>query len=104
APIQLAMRLLIPEGSRLLDLAEVRALVGPFDETALAYRWRHADPSLDALCDSMLGLIRREEQRKASRAEIFAKIWERAQDRPLARDFHLVSRSAVPYLTEPWYC
>src|SRR5580692_2103156 len=31
APIQLAIRLLIPAGSRLLDLPEVRAMIAPFD-------------------------------------------------------------------------
>src|SRR6202023_3051090 len=31
APIQLAIRLLIPAGSRLLELPDVRAMVGPFD-------------------------------------------------------------------------
>ena len=41
APIQLAIRLLIPAGSRLLELAEVREMVGPFDPTALVYPWQH---------------------------------------------------------------
>ena len=35
APIQLAIRLLIPEGSLLLELPEVRAMVEPFDARAL---------------------------------------------------------------------
>ena len=39
APIQLAIRLLIPEGSRLLELEEVRRLVGAFDP-------EHADVSM----------------------------------------------------------
>src|SRR5260221_7437725 len=50
SPIQLAMRLLIPAGSRLLDLEEIREMVGPFDPSALTYPWRHGDPSLDRLC------------------------------------------------------
>ena len=44
APIQLAIRLLIPAGSRLLELPEVRDLVEGFDEVLLSYRWRHHDP------------------------------------------------------------
>src|SRR5262249_43524698 len=43
APIQLAIRLLIPGGSRLLELAEVRKKIGGFDPAALSYRWRHED-------------------------------------------------------------
>jgi radical SAM superfamily enzyme YgiQ (UPF0313 family) len=42
APIQLAIRLLIPAGSRLLELDEIRRGVGDFDEAALVYPWRHA--------------------------------------------------------------
>ena len=49
APIQLAIRLLIPEGSRLLELDEVRPLIGPFDPKTLTYRWAHPDPRVDAL-------------------------------------------------------
>ncbi|MGB2619609.1 MAG: CUAEP/CCAEP-tail radical SAM protein, partial [Candidatus Acidiferrales bacterium] len=37
APIQLAIRLLIPTGSRLLELPEVLEMIGPFDEEALLY-------------------------------------------------------------------
>ena len=37
APIQYAIRLLIPAGSKVLELAEVRHLVGPFDEARLCY-------------------------------------------------------------------
>jgi hypothetical protein len=49
APVQLAIRLLIPPGSRLLELSEVRALVGPLDEAALVYPWSNPDPEVDTL-------------------------------------------------------
>src|ERR1019366_6135018 len=48
-PIQLAIRLLIPEGSLLLELPEIRKLVGLFDPRALYYPWHNPDPALDAL-------------------------------------------------------
>jgi len=98
SPIQLAIRLLIPAGSRLLDLEDIRSIAGPFDRAALSYPWRHADPSLDELCRDLQALIRR----KGSRAELFGRIWERAYGGP--PDFHLASRATVPYLNEPWYC
>jgi radical SAM superfamily enzyme YgiQ (UPF0313 family) len=104
APIQLAIRLLIPAGSRLLDLQEVRELVGPFDERALSYPWRHSDPALDGLCSSIQELIKREERRNASRREIFAKIWQLAYERAMPEEFDLMPRATVPYLNEPWYC
>lgn len=104
APIQLAIRLLIPAGSRLLELQEIRDIIGPFDERALSYLWRHDDPALDALCAALQALIKSEERQKSTRTEIFAKIWELTHDRALTPDFHLVARAAIPYLTEPWYC
>src|SRR6266852_4060405 len=104
APIQLAIRLLIPAGSRLLELPEMREKLGEFDSSALSYQWRHDDPSVDRLCSEIQVLIQTEEQRKSSRSAIFARIWELAHDRPLPAGFHLGSSGAVPYLSEPWYC
>ena len=98
SPIQLAIRLLIPAGSRLLDLPDIREIIGPFDRHALSYVWRHSDPTIDQLCKNLQTLIRR----KATRTEIFQGIWELAHgSRP---DFHLASRATIPYLNEPWYC
>jgi hypothetical protein len=103
APIQLAIRLLIPEGSLLMELAEVRALTELFDPKALTYPWRNPDPSVDGLCAGIQTLIKREEKRRTSRAELFRQIWDLAQagefpERPMA------DRATIPYLTEPWYC
>jgi radical SAM superfamily enzyme YgiQ (UPF0313 family) len=104
APIQLAIRLLIPAGSRLLELPEVLEKIGPFDESKLSYQWRNDDPSLDRLCQQIQLLIQAEEKRGATRAEIFGKIWTLAHDRPRPMDFHLAARATIPYLNEPWYC
>ncbi len=102
APIQLAIRLLIPAGSRLLELGEIRNLIGPFDPGALSYSWRHADPSMDRLCRSLQTMIRREERLGRGRTHLFSLIWEAAHG--ALPDFTLVSRAAIPYLNEPWYC
>jgi radical SAM superfamily enzyme YgiQ (UPF0313 family) len=103
APIQLAIRLLIPEGSLLLELPEVRTLIGLFDPRALYYPWRNADPVLDTLCSRIQETIKREEKRRAPRAEIFRQIWDLAQTGEFP-DLPLASRATIPYLTEPWYC
>ena len=57
APIQLAIRLLVPEGSRLLELPELRAHLGAFDPATLAYPWTHADPRVDALHRDVTALV-----------------------------------------------
>jgi radical SAM superfamily enzyme YgiQ (UPF0313 family) len=110
APIQLAIRLLIPTGSRLLELPDIRALVAPFDEAALVYPWRNPDPCVDELCVDLQDLVVRAEKQKLSRREIFARVWERAHEEaestmpPVPDSKDRVARAAIPYLTEPWYC
>jgi hypothetical protein len=113
APIQLGIRLLIPAGSRLLELAEVRELVGPFDPAALVYPWRHPDPRVDALCEEVQELVRAGEKLNRPRARIFARIWDAASAAAGAAGVAayarwpepaLVARAAIPYLNEPWYC
>ena len=109
APIQLAIRLLIPEGSRLLELAEVRALVEPFDDGLLVYPWKHRDPDVDRLQREAQTLIQEGLRRRENRRRIFARVWELA-GRALGRDpgriptGRRVGRAPVPFLTEPWYC
>ena len=105
APIQLAIRLLIPEGSRLLELEEVRRLVGAFDPGTLTYRWSHPDPRVDRLHErvaSMVGMSPASD-RKALFDEIWAFAYQSAGlGRPAPRPVR--DRATVPYLNEPWYC
>ena len=110
APIQLAIRLLLPAGSRLLDLPEVRRRVGPFDESALVYPWANDDPRVDGLCRTVQQLVEEGEKRGDSRRDIFGRIWALAHEAagfdatalPDASD--RLARAAIPYLTEPWFC
>src|ERR1700733_4162067 len=111
APIQLAIRLLIPAGSRLLDLAEVRDNVEPFDAAALVYPWNHSDPRVDALAAEVSAIVEREEKLRRNRAEIFTQIWNTAarfcDDAPQIPDalrYPNIARSAIPHMNEPWYC
>ena len=100
APIQLALRLLIPRGSRMLELADVQAVVAGFDEPALLYRWKHPDPSVDLLAEEALKLA----AQKGSRREIFRLMWNLAADTQLPENFDLMPRATIPYMDEPWYC
>ncbi|MEZ5352268.1 MAG: CUAEP/CCAEP-tail radical SAM protein [Bryobacteraceae bacterium] len=100
APIQLALRLLIPNGSPLLDLDSIQAVVERFDPASLTWRWRHADPTVDRLSEALLALVAAQE--KQPREATFGAIWKLAHGTP--PDFHLPARASIPYLTEPWYC
>jgi radical SAM superfamily enzyme YgiQ (UPF0313 family) len=110
SPIQAAIRLLIPPGSRLLELPEVQARLEGLDEAKLSYTWRSADPAVDALQQDLEYLVQSCAAQNVPRREVFRRIWERAYQEvgeaagnvPLP-DLPPASRF-VPYLTEPWYC
>ncbi len=104
APIQLAIRLLLPEGSLLLQLPEVRAMVQPFDAKSLCYPWRNPDSGVDALSTAVRETIQREERLHTPRLAIFRKIWDLAQAGEWPLETPRESRATIPYLTEPWYC
>ena len=78
SPIQLAMRLLIPAGSKLLDLPDIHEVISGFDEVALTYRWLHPDVRVDRLCDDAIQLVQSGEAEGASRQEIFSRLWAAA--------------------------
>jgi radical SAM superfamily enzyme YgiQ (UPF0313 family) len=109
APIQLAIRLLIPAGSRLLELEEVRHLVAPFDSAALVYPWRNPDPRVDALQEELEQIVAAQESHKQPRQAIFERIWKAAHEAARVNSelsaLHLLPpRATIPYLSEPWYC
>ena len=118
-PIQLAIRLLIPAGSRLLELPEVKTLIGPFDSSALVFPWTHADWRMDALAREISQIVQRGDGLKLSRTEIFSHIRRAVQVSsgdlapvaagarhavPLQMNSAAVKSAPVPYLDEPWYC
>lgn len=100
SPVQLALRLLIPSGSRLLELEDIRAALQGFDAPALLHRWKHSDPSIDSLAAAALRMA----GRKGSRTDIFKDIWELAHQARLPDEYDLMPRATIPYLDEPWYC
>ncbi len=109
APIQYAIRLLIPAGSRLLELEEVQVLVEEFDRKQLAYPWTHPDPRVDNLFDEVMAHVQQGQERGHGRAQIFTHIWEtthRAVGTPAAELLPLVNgpQKNIPHLSEPWYC
>lgn len=101
APVQFSIRLLVTAGSKLLELDDVRKLVGPFDPSALVYPWRHPDLRIDELCDELQGIVASSEKLKRTRTETFCKMWSavNSASRPA-----IPVRATVPYLNEPWYC
>ena len=106
AAIQLAIRLLIPQGSRMLELKDVRSVTREFDPRSLTYPWTHPDPAVDALQSELTQMIGG--RLSLNRADLFGKVWDiahaRANSPAIRRQPTLVARAAIPYLNEPWYC
>jgi len=108
APVQLGIRLLIPEGSRMLELEEIRRVIGPFDAESLAYPWKNADPRLDALSETVQEIAADGERQKESRLATFERIWKAAHAAAGITEPAMKSSASslarLPFLSEPWYC
>ena len=105
-PIQLAIRLLVPQGSELLKLPGFREQLGAFDPRLLGYPWQHADARVDMLQREVMAYVAKADQEQQPRRAVFTRIWEMA---------HVAAGLAVPalpqqlgtpipHLSEPWYC
>jgi radical SAM superfamily enzyme YgiQ (UPF0313 family) len=106
SPIQLAIRLLVPKGSRLLELEQMQAHLGAFDAETLSYRWRHPDPRVDDLQREVMALVGT--RLTSDRRRVFDEVRALARARaglPVVPDTRPArARATVPYLNEPWYC
>ncbi len=106
-PVQLTIRLLIPEGSLLLDDPELRSSLGAYDSERLSYEWSSSD-EIEQLQTSLASALEKFTVEAAQNHEIFASMWSivgEASDRVLAvPDFSHESALGRPRLTEPWFC
>ena len=57
SPIQYAIRLLIPQASRMLELEDIARASRRFDPQSLTHVWGHADPRVDALQQDLERLV-----------------------------------------------
>ena len=106
-PIQLAIRLLVPQGSELLKLPGFIEYLDAFDPTLLGYPWRHADARVDALHKEIQAWVMDAESKNIPRRDIFLKIWNLAHaatglPAPLLPQGD--RKIPGPRLSEPWYC
>ena len=105
-PVQLTIRLLLPQGSRLLELDDCSEWLGEFDSAALGYQWAHPDPRVDQLQLKVQSWVMDAESRNLSRTEIFNGIWSIAHQQSGMHPPKLaaVAQPHVPQMSEPWYC
>jgi radical SAM superfamily enzyme YgiQ (UPF0313 family) len=106
APIQLAIRLLIPNGSYLLKLDGFKALIGDFDPDTLGYQWRHTHPAVDELQLRIMSLVEKADIEGKTRHQTFTEIWHAAHHalNIKAAELAIGQTKQVPHLSEAWYC
>jgi radical SAM superfamily enzyme YgiQ (UPF0313 family) len=56
-PVQYTIRLLLPEGSLLLEHPDMAPFLAEFDAEALSYHWTAAEPAVDALQSELAALV-----------------------------------------------
>ena len=106
-PVQLMIRLLIPSGSKMLDIPGFQDLIGEFDQKLLGYPWRNPDPRVDALQHEIQAYVAEAEKTKLPRRTIFEHIWRithtaAGKTPPDIADTDL--GQPIPHMSEPWYC
>jgi len=102
APVQWGIRLLVTWQSRLLELPDIRELIGPFDRTTLTFPWRHPDPRVDELQVHAMGIAGT--RNNGSRHEVVAKIRAVVAPQHVSTTAPPHPRTEIPYMNEPWYC
>ena len=105
-PVHWTIRLLLPEGSLLLDHPDMAPHLLGYDADALGHRWRAADPAVDALQVELAALVEAHAAGAVPAAETFGAVAatiRRAAGG--AGEVPVVAWDAGrPRLTEAWFC
>jgi radical SAM superfamily enzyme YgiQ (UPF0313 family) len=112
-PIQLAIRLLIPPGSLLLERAELAPFLIGLDDQGLTHRWRHPDPRMDQLEEAVAALVEDSAHEDGGGRAGLSATTTFARIHALAARFAGQTappvtikrrRAAPPRLSEAWFC
>jgi len=107
-PVQYGIRLLIPPGSLLLDLPQMRPHLGELVPGGFHYRWTHPDPRVERLAEEVAGVVAAGAERNEDAALTFDRVRglaAAAAGAPAPEPLGLTAnRTRPPRLTEPWFC
>ena len=95
--VQLALRLLVPPGSLLLDHPEMKPHLGALEPAKLTYAWTHPDPAMDRLQREVFAAV----EKGATFADVRALAAAPPPKPPLATKR---VRGRPPRLSESWFC
>lgn len=108
-PVQYTIRLLLPEGSLLLDQPSMTPHLGTYDPIRLGWTWSHPDPAIDVLQQELATLVEERVDQSADLTfeEIDGQIRDQATAAPPRRSRGTASMGQPgprAHLTEPWFC
>jgi len=110
-PVQYGIRLLLPEGSLLLERPDVREHLGPYDPEMLTYTWRSADPASDELYARVAAIVHEGAHGNSPPAHTYLAVRAAALEaagygrrEPETAAIEAGSQEGRPRLTEPWFC
>ena len=106
APIQLAIRLLVPQGSHLLEITSFSRFLDGYDAESLSYLWSYADPATISVEQEVRAIVEAEVPNGVSSLDTFAKLWRVAHEATgrIAPSISVANREPVKVMSEPWYC
>jgi len=105
--VQFSIRLLLPDGSLLLDHPALTPYLGEYDSARLSWTWTHPDAEVDALQRRLAAVAERLADRPA--AEVFAEMAREVypaagRQPPTDEQIAAATDPDAPGLTEPWFC
>lgn len=111
-PVQLSIRLLVPPGSLLLALPEMREHVHGYDPDSFSHLWQHPDPRMDVLQTEIAALVAADADAEVAPRSTHAAIRRLTADAaagagiswPQAGNALPAERTPPPRLSEPWFC
>jgi hypothetical protein len=96
-PVQYSVRLLLPEGSLLLDHPDLVPFLGPWDAERSTYAWASPDPEIDALQQRVATTVDSDDDP----VTLYGRVREAVGAPPVDLTHVTTGR---PRLTESWFC
>ncbi len=103
-PIQLSIRLLIPDGSLMLELPELQPHLAGYDPTLLGHQWTPVDGGMDALQQTLAALIEVGDADGAADLDVLRSLVAAVTDGTGIPLPTVPDVEPAPRLTESWFC
>lgn len=102
-PVQMSIRLLVPEGSLVMDIEGIGSYMTDYDPEALTYGWESPDPAVDQVQREISNLAEEGAVGGESPVATLEKMWSLCVPGTL-RIPAATTGKMRPRLTEPWFC